>query len=202
MQDNERSNEGLVALKANSKRIVWVSKNEACPNPLPPSRTWALVHFYSPSPFAPLGHKLGNALIVMPKSPTLSPKKAIRRNRSSVPDGAIQKLNSSLLLDIFAHLRSVKGLSTCSLVCRKWHALVRLHLILNFIEFVSCINFASDLSLSSICALIQDMDVRLGDGPFFFSKRYQPSPPSQRYQTSLPISFVSCRTPSKPSICT
>lgn len=125
------------------KRGVWwhgVGQNSQ-----PLSSTWALVHSYSPPPFDPIGYKFWNALIVMPKSPTLSPKKAIRRNRSSIPDGVIQKLNSSLLLDIFAHLRSVKGLATCSLVCRKWHALVRLHSSLNFIEFASCINLASDL---------------------------------------------------------
>lgn len=38
--------------------------------------------------------------------------------------GGINKLSSVLLLDIFAHIRSVHGLATCSLVCRRWHALV------------------------------------------------------------------------------
>lgn len=123
---------------------------------------------------------------------------------NSTATGPINQLTPILLLDVFAHVRSVQGLATCSLVCRQWHALVCIGTIQTQNAFKDATSSSpiADLLCHSIALILSDMDVCTRDGSFFFPKWHQPSPPCQRYEVDLPLGTFSLRSASQSASCT
>lgn len=136
----------------------------------------------------------------MPRTPPTSPKKVIKSTRT-VPPGPINSLNPSIFLDIFAQVHSVHGLATCSLVCRLWHALVcsSPSQQTRFCTLISKTNFFM-LPFFLFFSLLVDMDLCIGDGPFFLSKWHKSSPSSHRYEIGLSVCFVAFYSTTKPSL--